>query len=219
MIRGVVFDLDGVLADTEPVYQAMRTEYLSRFGVTLTPEQSRAFTGLRFLTGLEMLRAELPETVFRKIQEGFHPGEIDYAGYLRAAVPEVLDQLRLAGLKTAIASNSTPERIARFLETGHLQGRFDAVCSGADFGRGKPEPDVYLAACRQLGLPGAACAAVEDSDYGLLAARRAGCQVICLIDRRFGFHQTTADIWVQNLSEVPKAVCALDKMEGSHHYE
>ena len=65
MIRGVVFDLDGVLADTEPVYQAMRTEYLSRFGVTLTPEQSRAFTGLRFLTGLEMLRAELPETVFR----------------------------------------------------------------------------------------------------------------------------------------------------------
>ena len=47
MIRGVVFDLDGVLADTEPVYQAMRTEYLSRFGVTLTPEQSRAFTGLR----------------------------------------------------------------------------------------------------------------------------------------------------------------------------
>lgn len=75
MIRGVVFDLDGVLADTEPVYQAMRTEYLSRFGVTLTPEQSRAFTGLRFLTGLEMLRAELPETVFRKIQEGFHPWE------------------------------------------------------------------------------------------------------------------------------------------------
>ena len=149
MIRGVVFDLDGVLADTEPVYQAMRTEYLSRFGVTLTPEQSRAFTGLRFLTGLEMLRAELPETVFRKIQEGFHPWEIDHAGYLRAAVPEVLDQLRLAGLKTAIASNSTPERIARFLETGHLQGRFDAVCSGADFGRGKPEPDVYLAACRQ----------------------------------------------------------------------
>ena len=166
-----------------------------------------------------MLRAELPETVFRKIQEGFHPWEIDHAGYLRAAVPEVLDQLRLAGLKTAIASNSTPERIARFLETGHLQGRFDAVCSGADFGRGKPEPDVYLAACRQLGLPGAACAAVEDSDYGLLAARRAGCQVICLIDRRFGFHQTTADIWVQNLSEVPKAVRALDKKEGSHHYE
>ena len=182
MIRGVVFDLDGVLADTEPVYQAMRTEYLSRFGVTLTPEQSRAFTGLRFLTGLEMLRAELPETVFRKIQEGFHPWEIDHAGCLRAAVPEVLDQLRLAGLKTAIASNSTPERIARFLETGHLQGRFDAVCSGADFGRGKPEPDVYLKTAEKLQVKPEHCLVFEDICPGIMAAKNAGMKVCAVYD-------------------------------------
>lgn len=82
----------------------------------------------------------------------------------------------------------------------------ELVCRGADLGKWKPEPDIYIYTCGKLGLAPSECIAVEDSDCGLQAATGAGCKVVYLIDKRFAFRQENADIWIHNLRELPEVI-------------
>lgn len=206
MIKAVIFDMDGVLIDSEPYYQRATEEYFASYGIRLTREQLLRFPGRRFLEVMEEIGGDIPEENYRRIIDGFVPWTIDFEKALRREVPQLFRDLRKMGLTIAIASNSIQEKLNLFLRRCQLEEYVELVCSGADLGRGKPEPDIYIYTCGKLSLAPSECVAVEDSDCGLQAAAGAGCRVVCLIDKRFAFRQENADIWIHNLRELPEAI-------------
>jgi HAD superfamily hydrolase (TIGR01509 family) len=183
-IRAVVFDMDGVLVDSEPFgFEAMR-RVMARYGLPYGEAENAEFLGRTTLDSCRILkeRHRLPESeetladwYVEGMLEQIARGPIPMAG-----VPEVLRRIRAAGYRMALASSAEVRVIDANLTALGLRPLFDAVVSGTQVARGKPAPDVFLAAAERLGAPPATCLVVEDSRNGLLAAKAAGmrCAVV-----------------------------------------
>ena len=183
-VQAVIFDMDGVLVDSEPFgFEAMR-RVMARHGLPYSEEENAEFLGRTTLESCRILKArhrlpESPETLAQWYIEGMlaliGEGPIAMAG-----VPDVLRRVRAAGYRMALASSAEPRVIDANLAALSLRPLFEAVVSGTQVARGKPAPDVFLAAAERLGVPPAACLVVEDSRNGLLAAKAAGmrCAVV-----------------------------------------
>ncbi len=211
MIEAVIFDMDGVLIDSEPLYCELREQYLASFGIRLTRDQADRFMGQRFLVALDEIFPQLPPDLRAAIEQDFVPWDIALQSVFRQEAREAIIALKKQGVRIAIASNSVPYKIENLIEQCGLQGMVDTWVSGAELERCKPAPDIYLKTAAQLGLSPRACAAVEDSDCGLEAACAAGCYTFCLIDRRFAFEQQQAHRWIDSLHQLPQAVSALNQ--------
>jgi HAD superfamily hydrolase (TIGR01509 family) len=183
MIAAVVFDLDGVIVDSEQVWDEVR-EQLARerggrwhdraqadmMGMS-SPEWSRY---MHEVIGLTEGPQEINDEVVRRMLERYG----DDLPLIDGAVDAVR---RLAGhFRLAIASSSNRPLIERVLETAGIADAFAATVSSEEVARGKPAPDVYLEAARRLSVEPARAAAVEDSSNGLRAARAAGMRVLAL---------------------------------------
>ncbi|MHB8892272.1 MAG: HAD family hydrolase [Candidatus Limnocylindrales bacterium] len=183
--RAVVFDMDGLLIDSEPLWVLAETELLARHGQRFTAadlvathgrsiEESIAAYAAR-IGGVEpaMLERELLELMRAQYEGGppLRPGAFDLVQGLRGRLP------------MAIASNTSGWLVRLAMGGAGLLGAFSAVVSGADLGRAKPHPDVYLAACRELGVQPGDTVAFEDSPDGVRSARAAGLVVIGVPDR------------------------------------
>lgn len=182
MIRGVLFDLDGTLADTERLQWAAYRSVLVDSGVDVGLEEySREFIlsgagpeyacrTYRLRVGPDELRRRKAIAYRRLIEEGVVP------------LPGALDALaRLRGShRLAVATNSTRDEARVVL--GHIRAAalLDAVVTREDYARAKPAPDAYLAAARALGLAPMECAIVEDTPRGVAAGRAAGMAVIAV---------------------------------------
>jgi len=176
-VDAVIFDMDGVLVDSEPFgYEAMR-RVMGHHGVDYTESENEQFLGVTTAESCRVLRArhglgagegdlarQYLDCLLALIQEGPRP---------MLGVPEVLATLRDAGYRLALASSAESEVIAANVTCLDLARFFDATVSGAEVARGKPSPDVFIEAARRLGLAPAACLVVEDSRNGLLAAKAA----------------------------------------------
>ena len=183
-LQGVIFDMDGVLVDSEPFgFEAMR-RVMARYGLPYGEEENAEFLGRTTLDSCRILRARhrLPESevtladwYVEAMLEQIARGPIPMAG-----VPEVLRGVRGAGYRLALASSAEVRVIDANLAALAIRPLFEAVVSGTQVARGKPDPDVFLAAAERLGVPAAACLVVEDSRNGLLAAKAAGmrCAVV-----------------------------------------
>jgi HAD superfamily hydrolase (TIGR01509 family) len=174
----VIFDMDGVLIDSEPIgYEAMRL-VMDRYGAPYDLAQNDEFVGRTSTETFRILRA----------RHGMGPDEAELARQFReakirivreravpmAGVPVVLQGVRAAGYRLALASSAETPVIEATVETLGLVALFELQVSGWEVGRGKPAPDVFLETARRLGLPPAQCLVVEDSRNGLLAAKAAG---------------------------------------------
>ena len=183
--RAVVFDMDGVLIDSEPLWVLAETELLARHGHRFTPEdlvdthgrsipESIAVYAVR-IGGVTpaALERELLELMRLRYEAGppLRPGALQLVQGLRGRLP------------LAVASNTHGWLARLALGGAGLLDAFDVVASGADLGRSKPHPDVYLEACGALGVAPADCVAFEDSVAGVRSARAAGLVVIGIPER------------------------------------
>ena len=187
MIKAVIFDMDGVLIDTENWLNIYWPQAAKEAGFHFTREHGLA------------LRSHAPKYTGPYLQKIFGP-EFDYEA-IRARrkqlmkehiekngiekkpdVDEILDYLRSKNIKTAVATATDPERTKQYLTQIGIYDKFDQLVSATTVENGKPEPDVYLYACEQIGEKPKDCIAVEDSPNGILSAYRAGLSVVMVPD-------------------------------------
>ncbi len=180
--RGVIFDCDGVLVDSEPITNRIVQRSLAAHGLPLSEDDIiRLFVGGTMAgVGEEARRmgADLPEGWVATIYEEMY-------ATLRQGVPpvpgigDVLDRLDAAGIPYAVASNGSPEKMEITLGQTGLIGRFEGRMLSAHVeGVAKPDPELFLRAARRIGVAAAACTVVEDSPTGATAARAAGMRCI-----------------------------------------
>lgn len=187
-IAAVIFDLDGVLVDSEAVWNAARSEVTGEHGGTWRPGAQQAMMGMSSTEwstymhrelGVELAPEEISTTVADQLAERYR----EQLPLLPGAVPAVRGLARRWPL--ALASSANRSIIDLVLDLAGLGECFAATVSSEEVSRGKPAPDVYLEAARRLDVPPAECAAVEDSGNGLRSAAAAGMTVIALPNQEF----------------------------------
>ncbi len=183
-VAAVVFDMDGVLVDSEPMNFAAMRRMLGRHGIEYTDADDRRFRGRRNLDLYAWLRAERAGVPDDDVLDGAYTqtltAMIRDACTPMAGVPAVLLALRERGSRLALASTTAPADIAETLRALGAAGVFEAAVSGVEVAHGKPAPDIFLEAARRLGLAPARCLVVEDSRNGTLAAVRAGMACVAI---------------------------------------
>jgi len=203
-VDAIIFDMDGVLVDSEPLgFEAMR-RVMAREGVAYTHADNDEFVGRTTIEECQVLTARHqlvsdPRELTREYVD-ILVGLIREQPRPLPGVPAVLDALHAAGHRMALASSADLAVIAENLSALGLQRFFEAIVSGTQVARGKPAPDVFVETARQLRVSPEACLVVEDSRNGLLAAKAAGmvCAVIpCSSTRHQDFRE--ADYFLQAL--------------------
>ena len=186
-IRGVLFDMDGLVLDSEILFTRFWREAAVSLGYPMTVEQSYGMRSLGRKLGQPYLESLFgPGIDYTTVREK----RIELMGAYVAAhgiapkpgIYELLDYLEEAGIPAAIASSSPLEAIEKHLSAVSLLHRFQKVCSAHSIPNGKPAPDIYLLAAAELGLKPEECLALEDSPTGILAGYRAGCLPVMIPD-------------------------------------
>lgn len=188
VIEAVIFDMDGLLVDSEPVWDAARQAMADEAGKAWTSDDHKAVMGVStrewadyMIDRLELALSpqEVIDQVIARMVEMYQAG----VPYLPGAVEAV--DLAAGHYPLGLASGSHPTLIEAVTADAALRARFRVVVAADEVGVGKPAPDVYLAAADRLGVPAAACVCVEDSGNGILAGVRAGMKVVAVPDSRF----------------------------------
>jgi HAD superfamily hydrolase (TIGR01509 family) len=184
----VVFDLDGVLVDSEQIWDEVRRAVVAEHGGQWTAEATRAQQGMstpewaRYLVdelGARLTPERIAEVVISAMAERYAKGP--------PVLPGAAETVRAVASRypVAIASSSPPVLIKAFLEATDLTGLVRVALSSEQVSAGKPAPDVYLEAARRLGVEPTACAAVEDTTNGLRSALAAGMTVYAVPNPHF----------------------------------
>ena len=186
-IRGVLFDMDGLVLDSEKLYCRFWVEAAQAHGFPMTHEQALGMRALSSTAGDAKVKSYFgPSANYRQIRTTrieLMDAHIAAHGIERKpGIRELLDYLQTRGIRAAITSSSPLDRIRQHLAAHNLDTRFDRLCSGHDVPNGKPAPDIYLHGAASLGLDPGECLALEDAPTGILAAYRAGCVTVMVPD-------------------------------------
>ena len=177
-LKAIIFDMDGVLVESEPLHLLSVQSLLSRYGVDYTEEENREFLGRKDLLIADALikRHSLDLTVegFIEAKEELLAELISTKGEARPGVYEVLEAAKSLGIPMAVASSATTLTIKLVVKTLAIEHYFSWLCSGDEVTNGKPAPDIYLLAANRLGVDPTKCLVVEDTITGLTAAKAAG---------------------------------------------
>lgn len=207
-IQAVVFDLDGLLIDSEVVWNQVRSDVAAEQGVAWTHDDQRAVMGVSTAAWtahmIDRLGLDLtPEAVQKLVVERMVASYRERVPFKPGAV----ELVRLAGehYPLALASGSVRELIDLVVASPEFAGRFQVVVSADEVARGKPHPDVFLEAAHRLGVSPEACVCLEDSGHGIDAGKAAGMRVIAVPDPRFMPNEASlghADVRLDSLTEV-----------------
>lgn len=186
-VKGVLFDMDGVILDTERLYARFWAEAAHALGYPMTYEQALGMRSLNSQAGQAKLESYFGPGVSRakmrdKRVELMDAYVAEHGVDPKPGVHELLDALKGRGIRTAIATSSPMERANAYLGRLGLLDKFDIICSGHDVANGKPAPDIYLHAAASIGMNPEDCLAIEDSPAGILSAHRAGCYPVLVPD-------------------------------------
>ena len=207
--KGILFDMDGVLVDSEPLFHKAVNVMVARCGAApITEEENN-----RYLLGTTV------EETWVRVKElrrdiTLTPAEL-LAGYnevvkevlrsdltARPGVRALIAEAQRRGLPIAVASSSLREWVNLKLEVIGLTDAFPVALGGDDIENGKPAPDIYIKAARLIGLEASQCVAIEDSPIGLAAASASGAYTVCtLTDSTRRLDLSAADVIIENLEE------------------
>jgi len=185
-IRAVVFDMDGLLVDTEVLIRDLMVEIAPRYGAELPEHVFQQMVGLPNEASDAVARAhfgpDFPlEQMYGEVAARIHAAcEVGVA--LKAGVVELLDHLDAARLPRAICTSSSHAAVQRTLGPSGILPRFDVIVAAGDYARGKPNADPFLAAASWLGVAPGDCLALEDSHNGVRAAHAAGMMTVMVPD-------------------------------------
>jgi HAD superfamily hydrolase (TIGR01509 family) len=214
LIDAVVFDLDGVIVDSEQVWDDVRESYTRERGGTYTDTATRDMMGMSSLEWSRYMADALrvpgtPEEINAAVVERM----LERYGSEPPLIPGAVDAVhRVAGhWPLAIASSSNPELIEVVLRVSGLAELFRVAVSSQEVPRGKPAPDVYLEAARRLEFDPARCTAVEDSHNGIRSAKAAGMRVLAVPNLHFPPDDealAAADVVLRSIEELTPEVVA-----------
>jgi len=211
--RAVIFDLDGVLADSEPWWNEIDATLLAEYGVTYRGEYHRNVLGVSYRLAVEFYKKEFGLSVpthemMRRRGEIATDFFADRIG-LFPSTKAVLEELRQMNVRLAVATSSVSASARPFLNRHELIPFFEIIITGEEVEHGKPHPDIYLRAAEKLGIPADACLVIEDALSGVAAARAAKMRVAAIPDTRFvdpRAYEKEADYLLSSLSEIPALV-------------
>jgi HAD superfamily hydrolase (TIGR01509 family) len=214
-LRAVIFDLDGVLADSEPWWNKIDAKLLAEHGVTYRGQYHRNVLGVSYRLAVEFYKKTFglsapTEGIMRRrgeIATEFFANRIDlfpYAKPVLEALRQIDPPLRLGLATSSVSASARP-----FLDRHQLTPFFEVIITGEEVERGKPHPDIYLRAAEKLHIATDACLVIEDSLSGIASAKAANMCVVAIPDTRFvdlRDYARDADYLLGSLKEIPRLI-------------
>lgn len=214
MFEAVLYDLDGLIVDSEPLHGIASEKALNVYGHTLSeiPESVRkSFYGKRVVdvaAGIvESLRLPVSPERFAGERQRIFMQLVEEGIELMPGMEQSLGLFEKMGLKKAVVSSGVKEYVCRMLEVTGLAVKFEAVITGSDVTSGKPDPQCYLLAARTLNVAPEKCLVLEDAYAGICAALAAGMKVIG-VENNFNSRFNGAHIVVRSLADINENVLA-----------
>ncbi|MED4126837.1 HAD family phosphatase [Shouchella miscanthi] len=207
-MKAFIFDMDGVIINSEPLHFAVEAELAKEKGITLKEGELESYVGTRADEMWSSLKAEHQadfdvDTLLQEANE-------KKLAYLRDAnmepidgIRELLEQLKEKGYKIGLGSSSTVAFIDAVLTGFSIKDQFDVVLSGEQVAKGKPAPDIYLTVANRLGVSPQHCTVLEDAAHGVQAGKAAGMTVIGYVNPHSGNQDLSkADLRVEDIAVI-----------------
>ena len=198
-MKAVIFDMDGVLFDTERLAVKCWDTIGVEVGLGKVGYMVMKTLGRTREESVKIFKEEFGEKFDNDIFQAHYKAYLDkyYKAHrvpLKDGVIEILEYLKDNGYKTAVASSSSERSVLHHLKDAEIEGFFDKIICGDKIKKSKPEPDIYITAAQSLGVPCGECYAVEDSQSGLISAHRAGMKVVYIPDLYIADSETKRSI-------------------------
>jgi beta-phosphoglucomutase len=201
--RAVLWDMDGTLIDSMPQHWLAWQDVLRQINRTVEHGVWNQTVGMRNSEIIPLLFPDMTPADMAYVdqaKEVRYRERIEQDGIeLLPGVAEWIQRFQIAGWKQAVASSAPPENVATIAHVLHLNGTFAAMICGTDVQRGKPDPDIFLAAAQRLNVPPQHCLVIEDAETGIEAAHRAGMKAIGVLNTH---PQLKADLVIKSLQDL-----------------
>lgn len=207
IMRAAIFDMDGVIVDSEYVYMDYLLEFAQSKNPAVTMDMINPMVGLSRKDSWTIMETAVRngqnwEELLAEFRVLDIYSKVDYKKIFRRDALTVVQELRRRGYRIALASSTGPKLIARIVEETGMRPWFDLIVSGGQFRQSKPNPEIYHYTAKTLGVKEEECFVIEDSTVGIQAGKSAGMTVAAIRDDRFGFDQSRADYQMDSLLEI-----------------
>lgn len=211
MYKAVIFDMDGVIIDSEIIFLECFKEVLQEQHSCLHKKDLTTMVGLNAKQGIRILAdlCDNPGEIMELYDNKLRKLKLNYSSILNTGVRELLAFLKEKGLKVGLASSADAKDIFEVLEETKLGGYFDLLLSGERFRERKPNPEIYIHAARRLQVKTSECIVIEDSAYGIEAGKAAGAYVIAKEELRIPVEQKGADIILPDIHRIKDKILEL----------